>query len=137
MFDLPLFKRISNSVFDNTFFRGHKFSENEARIYLYYLAYDNFEGKSAIISVNGNYVKIYPGEVAHGTRRLAEIFGWDKKRVSRFYTKMEEFGELEIRSKKPITIVKLAHFVPRLPRKDPIEDTGEDQFYNKHNKHNK
>ena len=137
MSERPLFKRISIKVFDNPFFRGRKFTENEARIYLYALAYDDFEGKYRMVIVNGNYVKIYPGEVAHGTRKLAEIFGWDKKRVGRFYIKMQEFGELTIRTKKPVTIVKLAHYVPRLNRIDYAEDTDQEQLYNKHKKQNK
>tara|TARA_Y100001970_G_C14171361_1_gene824363 strand:- start:1100 stop:1546 length:447 start_codon:yes stop_codon:yes gene_type:complete len=137
MSNQPLFKRISNSVFESPFFRGHKFTDNEARIYLYYLAYDANEGLHAIVPINGNYVKIYPGEVAMGCRKLAEIFGWDKKKVSRFYNKMEEFGELEIRLRRPVMVVKLLHYVPRLTYVRDTLGTDEEQLYNKQNKHSK
>ena len=130
----PLFKRISNSVFESPFFRGHKFTDNEARLYLYYLAFDAQEGYTAIVNVYGNYVTIFPGEVAMGCRRMAEIFGWDKKKVTRFYDKMEEFGEIEIRLRRPVMVVKLQHYVPRLPQGGDTLGTAEEQIYNKHNK---
>ena len=110
MSNQPLFKRISNSVFESPFFRGHKFTDNEARIYLFYLAFDANEGLHAIVPINGNYVKIYPGEVAMGCRRLAEIFGWEVHMLAIDVSGNLKTGfpfSIDARESTPITLVDI------------------------------
>ena len=118
-----LFKRVPKSLFDDPIWNNQNFTKKEAYLDLFSLAFDANEDTHAIVDVRGYFIKIYPGEVAHGYRSLAERWGWSTKKVGRFLSDLEEFGYITIRAKKPLTVMKLVQYVPRMSTKGNAEET--------------
>ena len=121
-----LFKRIPKSLFSDPLWLYNKFTKKEAYLDLFVLVYDAHEDAVGTVQSRGDFIKIYPGEVARGYRHLAERWGWTKKTVGRFLASLEEVGKIKIRTKKPLTVFKLFDYVPRLSTKGNAKETQSD-----------
>jgi hypothetical protein len=118
-----LFKRIPKSLFSDPIWSNQNFTKKEAYLDLFSLAYDANEDMYATVDVRGYLIDIYPGEVAHGYRSLSERWGWSTKKVGRFLSDIETRGYISIRAKKPLTVMKLVQYVPRMSTKGNAEET--------------
>ena len=121
--DKPLFKRIPTKLFNDPIWDNQNFTKKEAYLDLFSLAYDADEGKPQRIDIRGYLVTIYPGEVAHGYRSLSQRWGWSTKKVGNFIRALEHYGYVTIKQKKPITVMKLRDYVPRLSTKGNKDNT--------------
>ena len=76
--------------------------------------------------------------VDYAPNQQFHTFKQDEKGAAPIAMKLAlEFGELEIRLRRPVMVVKLLHYVPRLTYVRDTLGTDEEQLYNKQNKHSK
>ena len=119
-----LFKRVPLSVFSNPIWLNEsEFTKKEAFIDLYSLAFDSFKNNSVVIPIRESFVRIYSGQVAMGLRQLGKRWQWSPKKVNNFLLTLEELGEINIITRKPVTIIYLHDFVHRINKKRNKKET--------------
>jgi len=119
-----LFKRVPLSVFSNPIWLNEsEFTKKEAFIDLYSLAFDSFKNNSVVIPIRESFVRIYSGQVAMGLRALGARWQWSPKKVNNFLIKLEELEEINIITRKPVTIIYLLDFVHRINKKRNKKET--------------
>lgn len=96
---------LARSIFADSDFRAAAFSEREAFIWLIAMAaWQRRDSK-----IGGKVVSLERGQVLHSLRFLADAWGWEKMRVSRYLKRLQECCKIECESETAgvrITLLK-------------------------------